>query len=622
MVLVHSVHAVIHDVQPHLERRDLEQREHGRTDVIVRVRVRVLPHRVHERRLAQRRERPGGDHRVQRRRRRGIRGEAHHPLRRNCRGWGVIPPNAVPAAQDRFRVRRRRARPHVAVLFFSVFRRVDVRRRRRGLDARPPDAAVARAVKVRPRVGEAPVHVPGRLAPFPREPRVVDADERGSHRGVRVYLLAAMQLTDEQVQPENAEDEVKDEAHERDVRDRGDGLKQRGDDHLHALVPRGDAQRPQRAERAQRSNPRRALPIARLRLRQNQRNQTDDDDVQRLEPRLELAPRGNLRRVHREQRRGQHDEEDDRVLKVLVRHDEMQPRVQLVRSGPFLRDDLLSLRAVPLHRAVPLPLERLFPLPKRPKPRAPAPARAVGRSAARVAVHAFERRPPWVAAGVQLRVAVPLIQSLFLRRRLFFFPFRARLLLRFFFVADAAEVIEQDGEEEVQDDVVAKNRQREEVQNRGGVRRPHPVVHHRVPVLSREHLEDGNERPVERVEVMPRDVALAQAHQVSVRAVRRARPLRAAGELHPRVRLRRRARDVTVVVIRTALSQRDGARRRRVVDAVRVAKLKLEPEYLHAEKIEDEYEQRENAGERRHRRERLHDRLDDVPKLRPRPREL
>mmetsp|Transcript_32066 Transcript_32066/g.53880 ORF Transcript_32066/g.53880 Transcript_32066/m.53880 type:complete len:218 (-) Transcript_32066:2250-2903(-) len=196
-----------------------------------------------------------------------------------------------------------------------------------------------------------------------------------------------------------------------------------------------------------------------------------------------------------------------------------------------------------------------------------------------------------------------------------------RLLLRLFFflviVIPAPEVVQKNGQEKIQDDVVPNDDQQQKVQRGEVGSASDSIVHHRIPVLASEDLEYGDDGPEDIIEVVPRDVHLAQPGQVFELvhvnlAIEGFKPRRVGivyrvfhtqahgpflGPLHPPAvdgQVRLSARSVAVSVLRTTLSfGADGSRPRRVA----VAELERIPKELHPQERENEHEQQKDQAE-------------------------
>mmetsp|Transcript_33873 Transcript_33873/g.73215 ORF Transcript_33873/g.73215 Transcript_33873/m.73215 type:complete len:205 (-) Transcript_33873:118-732(-) len=63
------------------------------------------------------------------------------------------------------------------------------------------------------------------------------------------------------------------------------------------------------------------------------------------------------------------------------------------------------------------------------------------------------------------------------------------------------EAAHQNGQEQVQNHKVSKEHYKQEEQGGQPAGRPHPIIHHSVPVLTCENLKDGDEAPQERVKM-------------------------------------------------------------------------------------------------------------------------
>mmetsp|Transcript_58370 Transcript_58370/g.186061 ORF Transcript_58370/g.186061 Transcript_58370/m.186061 type:complete len:687 (-) Transcript_58370:770-2830(-) len=215
------------------------------------------------------------------------------------------------------------------------------------------------------------------------------------------------------------------------------------------------------------------------------------------------------------------------------------------------------------------------------------------------------------------------------------------LLLLLVVVAAVGKVVEQDGEEEVEDDVVANDGQQEEVEGGHGGGRPHAVVHHLVPVLAREDLEDGDDAPEDVVEVVPghlhRAHHLVEHGGVHAQVRHDLRSRLAAALLRERLAQRQvvvhgpldeaplpnvalGALPVAVPVLGAQVLHAGGADGARVHH--RLAELELVAEELHPQQREDEDEQQQDEAEVGDAREGLEDRVDDLVELLPAPREL
>mmetsp|Transcript_39375 Transcript_39375/g.85675 ORF Transcript_39375/g.85675 Transcript_39375/m.85675 type:complete len:602 (-) Transcript_39375:2189-3994(-) len=521
---------------------------------------------------------------------------------------------------------------------------------------------------------------------------VVHGVQRADHRveqldGVnglaRVLVVAEVELAHEEVEPEDAEDEVEEEAHQHHVGDARDGLEERVHHHLHPLSATGDADGAEGAEGTERAQggevpPAHAHPphdadehdeevqhvphVAQVRRAPHHeaqhrhlhgklnKEQHDKDLVENVEHLLQLALRPQLGGVDGQNDGAEADKHNDHRLEALVVDDhrhllaEDVVRLQEAHRVALQDDALLAALLVPrvdaLRQRLKVPpggglgeggaLVVLAPLLRALLP------------AVHALVHALQLHPG-VARRLALRGAVHGARGRLLPRHLLVALVRLlRLRLHavvhglvdvlVLLVGAAAEVVQQDGQEEVEDDVVADDHQQHKVQaGPPVVHGVHSIVHHGVPILAGEDLEDGDERPPDVVEVVPRDVGLAELREileavvrsggrevavVVVNGVLHAEPDRAVLPGGPPAVLQRLlacALDVALPVVRTLLPC--GAVWFCVL-AVR-AELQLVAKELHPQQGEDEAEEQQDEREVRDVHQRLEDGADDVIQLLP-----